>query len=148
FAATEADHIAWLQVHEEPPRPSTITGGVDPRLEAIVEKAMSKDVARRHQSARELRADLRALLVPPAARSQPAASGRPTASARPEASVRPPTPSSPGRSVKPAGSVRPPDDDDAVGFFPASTGSGFPRKDAIEIGDIFGSSPAQDPVRL
>jgi serine/threonine-protein kinase len=63
FHAEEtAEQIAWAHVQKEPPPPSALNPGVDRRLEALILKAMAKDPDRRHQDARELRADLRAVL--------------------------------------------------------------------------------------
>jgi serine/threonine-protein kinase len=62
FHAEESPvHIAWAHVQKEPPPPSSLAPSIDKRLEAVITKAMSKDPARRHQSARELRAELRSV---------------------------------------------------------------------------------------
>jgi serine/threonine protein kinase/ActR/RegA family two-component response regulator len=57
--------LAVLQkhLHEAPTRPSELQPDIDPRLEAIILKAMEKDPAERFQSARELRAALCDLLA-------------------------------------------------------------------------------------
>ena len=61
-AAATPHEIAWAHVEKEPPVPSSLHPGVDRHLEAVILKAMAKDPAARHQTARELRAELRALL--------------------------------------------------------------------------------------
>ena len=63
FHAVETpQEIAWAHVEKDPPAPSSLQPGIDRHLEAVITKAMSKDPAHRHQSARELRAELRALI--------------------------------------------------------------------------------------
>ena len=55
-----------MHVDKAPPRPSALVDGVDPRLEAICLKALSKKPADRYAGAREMRAELRSLAgVPP-----------------------------------------------------------------------------------
>lgn len=53
---------ALMHVTDEPTRPHVLNPSVDDRLEAICMKAMRKRKEDRYQSARELRAELRALL--------------------------------------------------------------------------------------
>jgi len=52
--------ILFKVVNEEPPRPSSLRPGVDPNLEAVCLKAMSKKPEDRYPSARKMRAALRA----------------------------------------------------------------------------------------
>ena len=55
--------VAILNSHlyDPPPKPTRIQPAVDPGLERVILKAMSKDRRKRHQSARELRDELAAL---------------------------------------------------------------------------------------
>ncbi len=55
-------HTATLHIHEPPPRPSTFAPSIDPRLEAVILKALAKKPTERHQTARHLAATLRKLL--------------------------------------------------------------------------------------
>jgi serine/threonine-protein kinase len=132
FTATTPDQIAWLQVSQDPPRPASLVPDVDPRLEAIIQKALSKEVSRRHQSARELRAELRAIVEVPRAVPDPAPSapGTPIGSAPNRAAVKPP----PG--------VRPADTVDDQSYLSLAAGARFQRSDAIDVGDLFGADPA------
>lgn len=52
--------------------PSKIDSSIDPRLEAIIMKALAKEASQRQQSMRELRAELRQLLGPTIAEASPA----------------------------------------------------------------------------
>src|SRR5262249_1535361 len=99
FSATTPDEIAWLQVSQEPPRPSSPRPDVDGRREAIILGAMAKDRGRRYQSARELRADLRTLADAP----RPGQVG-----GYPQAPAPTPPPAQPPR-VKTPSAIRPPD---------------------------------------
>jgi serine/threonine protein kinase len=60
FDAESAIGIVLKHVTEEPPRPSSIYPAVHPRLEAICLKALQKRREDRYQTAREMRADLKA----------------------------------------------------------------------------------------
>jgi serine/threonine-protein kinase len=60
FEAETALGVVLKHVTDEPPRPSSIVTSIDPRLEAICLKAMRKKREDRYQTAREMRADLRA----------------------------------------------------------------------------------------
>jgi serine/threonine protein kinase len=62
FEAETALGIVFKQVNEPAPAPSSIRPGVEPRLEAICLKALSKHPADRYQSAREMRSALRTAL--------------------------------------------------------------------------------------
>jgi eukaryotic-like serine/threonine-protein kinase len=55
-------HTATLHIHQPPPAPSELAPGIDPRLDALILKALSKRPAERHQTARHLGASLRKLL--------------------------------------------------------------------------------------
>jgi serine/threonine-protein kinase len=56
-------HTATLHIHEAAPKPSTHAPNIDPRLEAIIMKALSKKPADRHQTARHLATSLRKILA-------------------------------------------------------------------------------------
>ncbi len=62
FTAESAVGVLMRRLTEEARRPSEIVGGVDPRVEALILKSMHRDKAQRHQTARELRSDIRSLL--------------------------------------------------------------------------------------
>ncbi len=62
FEAETALGIVLKHVTDEPPRPSSLNPAIDSRLESICLKAMRKKREDRYQSAREMRADLRAVL--------------------------------------------------------------------------------------
>ena len=62
FEAETALGIVFKQVNEPAPAPSSFRPGVEPRLEAICLKALSKHPADRFQSAREMRSALRTAL--------------------------------------------------------------------------------------
>ncbi len=55
-------HTATLHLHQPPPAPSSLAPGLDPRLDALILKALAKRPAERHQTARHLGASLRKLL--------------------------------------------------------------------------------------
>jgi len=62
FDASTAFGTALMHVNDEPTRPRLLNPRVDSRLEKICLKAMRKRPCDRHASARELRAELRALI--------------------------------------------------------------------------------------
>ena len=62
FEGKTAIKIALKHVEEQPKRPSEIAPDVDPRLEAICIKALKKPRGQRYQTARAMRADLRAAI--------------------------------------------------------------------------------------
>ncbi len=62
FDSSTAFGTALMHVNDEPTRPRLLNPRVDSRLEKICLKAMRKRPGDRHASARELRAELRALL--------------------------------------------------------------------------------------
>ncbi|AKU95886.1 Serine/threonine protein kinase PrkC, regulator of stationary phase [Labilithrix luteola] len=62
FDATTAMGTALMHVNDEPTRPRALNPTADGRLEEICLKAMRKNPDSRYQSARALRADLRALV--------------------------------------------------------------------------------------
>ena len=55
-------HTATLHIHQAPQSPASVAAGLDPRLDALIMKALSKRPAERHQTARHLGASLRKLL--------------------------------------------------------------------------------------
>jgi eukaryotic-like serine/threonine-protein kinase len=55
-------HTATLHIHEQPPRPSLFAPSIDPRLEAVIMKALGKKPTERHQTARHLASVLRKIL--------------------------------------------------------------------------------------
>jgi hypothetical protein len=55
-------HTATLHVHIPPPAPSSVAPRIDPRLEALILKALAKRPADRHQTALHLGASLRKIL--------------------------------------------------------------------------------------
>jgi serine/threonine-protein kinase len=55
-------HTATLHIHQAAPAPSSVAPAIDPRLDALILKALSKRPAERHQTARHLGASLRKLL--------------------------------------------------------------------------------------
>jgi eukaryotic-like serine/threonine-protein kinase len=62
FDAPTPVEMLQKQIYEKPLEPSRVAPGVDPRLEAIILKALAKDAAKRQESMRELRRDLRGVL--------------------------------------------------------------------------------------
>jgi serine/threonine protein kinase len=61
FEAESAIGVILKHITDDPPRPTLLIPQVDPRLEAICLKAMRKKKEERYPSAREMRADLRAV---------------------------------------------------------------------------------------
>lgn len=61
FEAETALGVVLKHVTDEPPRPTSMVPSTDPRLEAICLRAMEKKRESRYQTAREMRAELRAL---------------------------------------------------------------------------------------
>jgi eukaryotic-like serine/threonine-protein kinase len=55
-------HTATLHIHEPPPRPTSFAPDLDPRLETIILKALSKKPSDRQQTARHLATTLRRIL--------------------------------------------------------------------------------------
>jgi serine/threonine-protein kinase len=66
FEANTTIKVMLKQVEEPPPMPSEVAKGVNPRLEAICLRALKKKAEHRYQSAREMRAELRAVVDPTA----------------------------------------------------------------------------------
>jgi serine/threonine-protein kinase len=61
FDAENAIGIVLKHITEEPALPSKLVPGIDPRLEAVAMRALKKFREERYTSAREMRADLRAI---------------------------------------------------------------------------------------
>jgi serine/threonine-protein kinase len=59
FEAESAIGVAVKHIYEEPTHPSEVNLDVNPRLAAVCLKALQKSPSDRHQTAREMRADLR-----------------------------------------------------------------------------------------
>jgi serine/threonine protein kinase len=66
FEAENAIGVVLKHITEEPRLPSQIDPAVDRRLEAICVRALRKTLSERYQTAREMRADLRAVVEVPA----------------------------------------------------------------------------------
>ena len=62
FDGESVMEVVQMQLYNEPPRPRSLDPRVDPRLEKIVLRALAKNPDARYSAARDLRADLRALL--------------------------------------------------------------------------------------
>jgi serine/threonine-protein kinase len=62
FEAENAIGVVLRHITEEPPRPSSVLPGIDPRLEAICLRALRKAPDQRYASARDMRAELRAVV--------------------------------------------------------------------------------------
>ncbi len=82
--------------HDEPPRPSELRGGLDPRLETICLRMMAKTPGERYGSMDEIAATLadylKGLEIPPRPAPRPAVPP-PIAQRLPVAAAKPPTPS-------------------------------------------------------
>jgi eukaryotic-like serine/threonine-protein kinase len=64
FLGDHAGEILIKQLEETPKPPSQILRGLDPILEEVILRAIQKDPAKRHQSAREMRVELKELIEP------------------------------------------------------------------------------------
>jgi serine/threonine-protein kinase len=62
FEAENAIGIVLKHITDDPPRPSSLAPGVEPRLEAVCLRALRKRLDERYQTAREMRSDLRLML--------------------------------------------------------------------------------------
>jgi serine/threonine-protein kinase len=62
FEDKSALRLAMMHIEAVPPKPSALVPTVDPRLEAICLKALSKSPGDRYANAREMRAELRAAI--------------------------------------------------------------------------------------
>ena len=71
--ATSPVGILNRHMHTAPPPPSHFQPGIDPRLEAVILRALAKEPADRQASMRDLRRELRALLVQPGSSLPPSA---------------------------------------------------------------------------
>ncbi len=92
FLARDAESIRRMQVSQPAPLVSQTVRDADPRFVRLVQKALAKSRDERHASMKELRAELKGLLVPEGA----------PASARPSGSfVRPSMPSIPSIAPPP-----------------------------------------------
>jgi serine/threonine protein kinase len=79
FLDTSPTAVLWKHVLEPPPSPSSARPGLSARTDEIVHRALAKQSDERHQTARELRADIAealAALEGQALRKLPAAGGR------------------------------------------------------------------------
>ncbi len=76
FLGPNAETIRQKQVSEPAPLISARRPDVDPRLDRLVQRALSKSRDERHPSMQELRAELKSLLVPTGARANEAANRR------------------------------------------------------------------------
>ncbi len=109
--------VAYQQLNQQAPPPSTHNSRVPPALDAVVMKAMAKDPDARQASAEELRADLldldRAVGDPDAtvAVASPMATVAATAVSEPSTSVLPPVADGPPVTERPAAAYRPVSDD-------------------------------------
>ncbi len=65
FDAENAIGVVLKHITEEPKPPSQVVQGCDPRLEAVAMRALKKFREERHASAREMRAELRAVMESP-----------------------------------------------------------------------------------
>jgi len=75
------DKAAMIAFHRNmDPRAPSRVHPIDPRFESLILKALRKDRTVRHQSARELRLALKALVAPPAEQSPPPSKAAPVAS--------------------------------------------------------------------
>ena len=59
--------VVLKHITDEPKPPSQVVQGIDPRLETIALRALKKFREERHASAREMRAELRAVIESPGA---------------------------------------------------------------------------------
>jgi len=73
FYGEDVNEIIERHIHAPPPPPTVVNPSVHPSLEAVILRAMDKDPSRRHQTMRELRSELRALVAPLPARPAPPA---------------------------------------------------------------------------
>lgn len=64
FLADDTESIRHKQINELPPPMSTKAPNVDPRLDRLVRKALSKSREDRHPSMQDLRGELKTLLLP------------------------------------------------------------------------------------
>jgi hypothetical protein len=64
FLGDHAGEILIKQLEETPKPPSQIIRGLDPILEEVILRAIQKDPSKRHQSAREMRVELKELIEP------------------------------------------------------------------------------------
>ena len=64
FLGNNAAEILIKQIDEAPQPPSAIVKGLDPIIEEIILRAIQKDQKKRHQSAREMRVELKELIDP------------------------------------------------------------------------------------
>ncbi|MBX3231608.1 MAG: protein kinase [Labilithrix sp.] len=70
FLGNNAAEILIKQLDETPIPPSQIVKGLDPIIEEIILRAIQKDSKKRHQSAREMRVELKELIDPGDAHAQ------------------------------------------------------------------------------
>ena len=87
FRGETAIDIVTKHVVAEPVPPSKLVPSMDPRLEAVILRALAKERDDRQQSARDLRAELRGLLDPDARASASGSGWQPTSASPPEEGV-------------------------------------------------------------
>src|SRR5262249_42105619 len=64
FIGDNPAEILIKQIDEVPKAPSQIIKGLDPIMEEVIVRAIQKDPKKRHQSAREMRIELKELIEP------------------------------------------------------------------------------------
>ena len=96
--------IAYKQVNEVPPPPSSINSDVSPALDAVAMRALAKNPANRYQSAREFAEDLERVRTGQEVQATPLLAAGAAATqviSRPQAtSVLPPREEPPGRGAR------------------------------------------------